>query len=97
MKKILLTLLVALPFCMATKAQDFRKNKNVVSLSGVLSTYGSDPAFGGELTYYRFLFPYVGVMGGIAYQNWGGIIPTNRASTQQTGGDFISGSKMKAN
>lgn len=71
MKKILLTLLVALPFCMATKAQDFRKNKNVVSLSGVLSTYGSDPAFGGELTYYRFLFPYVGVMGGMAYQNWG--------------------------
>lgn len=96
MKKILLTLLLALPFCMATKAQDFRKNKNVVVLSGVFSTYGSDPAFGWELSYYRYLFPYVGVTGGIAYQNWG-IIPTNRTSTQQTDGDVISHSKMKAN
>lgn len=60
---------------MSTYAQPeekyFRSNKNNVVLSGVFSTYGSDPALGWDLTYYRFLFPYVGVMGGIAYQNWG--------------------------
>lgn len=54
-----------------SEKKDFRSNKNVVVLSGVFSTYGSDPAFGWELSYYRFLFPYVGVTGGIAYQNWG--------------------------
>lgn len=71
MKKTVFILLLTLSFCMATKAQDFRSNKHVVVLSGVFSTYGSDPAFGWELSYYRFLFPYVGVTGGIAYQNWG--------------------------
>ncbi|MGM9689210.1 MAG: hypothetical protein ACI3YD_09175 [Alloprevotella sp.] len=35
--------------------KDFRSNKNVVVLSGVFSTYGSDPAFGWELSYYRYL------------------------------------------
>ena len=75
--------------------KDFRSNKHVMVLSGAFSTYGSDPAFGWELSYYRYLLPYVGVTGGIAYQNWG-IILTNRASPRQTDGDFFSRSKTKA-
>lgn len=69
------TMLFVCISCMDIYAQsgenDFRVNKNVVTLSGVLSAYGSDPALGAEFSYYRYMLPYVGVAAGFAYQNWG--------------------------
>ena len=52
MKKILLTLLIALPFCMATKAQDFRMGVtggyNLSSPSGYKSQSGFHVGVKGE-------------------------------------------------
>ena len=80
MKRLHLCCIVTIVFVSLTfmsayaqpEEKDFRSNKHVMVLSGAFSTYGSDPAFGWELSYYRYLLPYVGVTGGIAYQNWGG-------------------------
>lgn len=79
MKRLHLCCIVTIVFVSLTfmsayaqpEEKDFRSNKHVMVLSGAFSTYGSDPAFGWELSYYRYLLPYVGVTGGIAYQNWG--------------------------
>ena len=53
MRKILLTLLLALPFCMTTKAQDFRMGVtggyNLSSLSGYKSLSGFHAGVKGEL------------------------------------------------
>ena len=44
--------------------------KNVLSLSGSLFVYGSDPALGLEVSYIRYIGKYIGVMTGLAFQNW---------------------------
>ena len=49
---------------------DFKTNKNVLSLSGSLFAYGSEPALGLEVSYIRYIGKYVGVMTGLAFQNW---------------------------
>lgn len=58
MKKILLTLLIALPFCMATKAQDFRMGVtggyNLSSPSGYKSQSGFHVGVKGSLDFRRW-------------------------------------------
>lgn len=49
---------------------DFKTNKNVLSLSGSLFAYGSEPALGLEVSYIRYIGKYIGVMTGLAFQNW---------------------------
>lgn len=41
-----------------------------MSLSGSLFAYGSEPALGLEVSYIRYIGKYVGVMTGLAFQNW---------------------------
>ena len=41
-----------------------------MSLSGSLFVYGSDPALGLEVSYIRYIGKYIGVMTGLAFQNW---------------------------
>lgn len=49
---------------------EFRTNKNVLSLSSSLFVYGSEPALGLEVSYTRCFGKYIGVMTGLAFQNW---------------------------
>ena len=49
---------------------DFKTNKNVLSLSGSLFAYGSEPALGLEVSYIRYIGKYIGIMTGLAFQNW---------------------------
>lgn len=53
------------------REEDFRTNKNVLSLSGSLFVYGSDPALGLEVSYIRYIGKYIGVMTGLAFQKDG--------------------------
>lgn len=49
---------------------DFLSSAHNVSLCGFLSAYGSNPGLGQEAGYTRWLWRYVGVTGGIGFQDW---------------------------
>lgn len=62
--------LLAIRIFAGEREEDFKTNKNVLSISGSLFAYGSNPAFGFEVSYIRYFGKYIGVMTGLAFQDW---------------------------